>query len=177
MKKRLLICSVLLQFVVLAFAQSINAPKVAEKLFPTTKQNVKTTMQSLGFKNIKIERKMVDAAGRVLTVCGGDYNGIVPRCEVYFSDKRTPDFVLIQYNEYQDETTLYGYYEKAGYTLIDHQIKPAHMNKERRNRAILTWAKKTNNGKTIKCISEIADAVHDDYSITMIDLGSYFFIK
>jgi len=174
--KKLVVCFALLHFVVFAFAQSINSPKVAEKLLPTTKQNVKAVMQAIGFTNIKMEKRAVEAAGgRVLIVCSGVYKGITPTCEVYFSDKQKPDMVSIQNNEWKNETALYGCYEKLGYTLVEHKIKPAHLNPERTNRAILRWAKQTETGNII-CISEIADVVHDN-SITMTDLNACFFVK
>lgn len=174
--KKLVLCIAFLQFVLVAFAQSINAPKAAEKLLTCNKQNVKTIMQNIGFTGIKVEKKAVEAAGgRVLTQYSGFYKGITPKCIVFFGDKRTPDLVSIQNNEYANETVLYNNYEKLGYTLVDHKIKPAYMNKEQRNRAILRWSKETETGNII-CISEIADVVHTN-SITLIDLEASFFKK
>lgn len=174
--KKLILCFAFLQFVFVAFAQSFNSPKAAEKLLTANKQNVKTVMQNIGFTGIKVEKKAVEAAGgRVLTMYSGFYKGITPKCTVYFSDKKTPDLVSIQNKEYANETVLYNSYEKLGYTLVEHKIKPAYMNKEQRNRAILRWAKETETGQII-CISEIADVVHDD-SITLIDLDASFFKK
>lgn len=174
--KKLVLCFVLLQFAVIAFAQSFNAPRVAEKLLPTTKQNVKSVMQTLGFTNVAMEKKAVAAAGgRILTIYSGFYNGIAPKCEVYFSEKRTPDMVSIQNAEYESSDILFARYQKANYTLVSNQTKPAYMNPEQRNRAILRWEKKTNNA-TIICISEIADVVHSN-SISLIDLNSSFFKK
>ena len=77
--------------------------------------------------------------------------------------------------EYENEDVLFDCYKKAGYTLVSKQIKPAYMNQEQRDRYILRWEKKTKAG-TFVCISEIADAVHDNY-FSLIDLESVFFKK
>ena len=91
------------------------------------------------------------------------------------AEKKTAAMASIKYMEYENEDVLFDCYKKAGYTLVSKQIKPAYMNQEQRDRYILRWEKKTKAG-TFVCISEIADAVHDNY-FSLIDLESVFFKK
>ena len=145
--KKILISFVLLQFVVVVFGQSVNAPNVAEKLLTTNKQNAKAVLQSMGFSSVLSEKKSIaDAGGLVLTVVSGVYKNHTSRCELYFSDgKTTPDMVFIQYNEYENMDVLCKIYEKVGYTISERDIKPAYMNTEGRDRTILKWAKQVGN--------------------------------
>ena len=175
--KRLVICYLLLQFAFVAFAQSFNAPKAAERILSANQQNVKTILQNVGFTNVTVEKKAVEAAGgRVLTIYSAFHKGISPKCDVYFSaEKKTAVMASIKYMEYENEDILFDCYKKAGYTLVSKQVKPAYMNQEQRDRYILRWEKKTNTG-TLICISEIADVVHDN-SVSLIDLEASFFMK
>lgn len=174
--KRFIICLAMVQFALFAFAQNFNAPRSAEKLLTANKQNVKTIMVNIGFKNVTAETKAVEeAGGRVLTIYSAFHKGISPKCDVCFDERRTPAVVSMQYIEYENVDVLADCYKKAGFTLVGQQTKPAYMNKEQRDRMILRWEKKTKTG-TIVCLSEIADVVHEN-SITLIDLNSSFFKK
>ena len=172
MKKRILLCVLLQQIVMISFAQSFSAPMIAEKFLSTSRNDIVSVMQSNGYVSIKTERKsVVEAGGKIMTVISGTY--ATATCYVYFDMDIMPVALSFSPIEYTSKDNYESVYTNAGYEEISTSIKPEYQNKEKKDREIIRW-EKNDNDKVFVCLSELAFV--PNYS-TRMDLGAYFFSK
>ena len=172
MKKRNLLCLLLLQIVMISFAQSFSAPMIAERFLSTNRKDIVSVMRSNGYMNIKTEKKsVVEAGGKIMTVISGTY--ATATCYVYFDMDVLPVALSFSPIEYPNKDNYESIYINAGYEEMSTSIKPEYQNKERMNREIIRWERNDNN-KVYVCMSELAFV--PNYS-TRMDLGAYFFTR